>query len=301
MTDALSKTVADLAETTKAAGRLAIAEARKAKLVNITLPAAYLALGRDIFTDGRFRSEFPAIYAEIESTQLEIARLTTGREIKIGEDFWERSRKAALNLKDTAQAKSQALRADSLMRRLGKEVYTAHGENSGSGAIIIPVSRCLSEIEKAEVQIRQESAVRQGRWVTPARLLCGSLGVLALVVSMAVYNKPQEAAHVVQDAAQPSLSAPSSGEKLRAFREVVQVFSQHPDEYASSEEREAFTRRLRAVQQKYSAIPFDPTKDRDQAKQIIQVFRDQLEKRYSGLLYREIEDEIMQMYEKMIQ
>ena len=52
--DVLRKTVADLTETTRAAGHLAVAEARKAKLTKLTLPAAYLALGRDIHPSGSF-------------------------------------------------------------------------------------------------------------------------------------------------------------------------------------------------------------------------------------------------------
>ena len=316
----IRKTLGDLTETTKAAGHLAFAEVRKARLVKITLPAAYLALGRDIFTTGRFRSEYPELYssktslpsppflppppfyAEIERVQAEITRLTTRRDGKPGGTFAERAKQTASMIKDAAQAKALGLKMDSLMRQLGEVGFADQREKSGPESFVQPISECLNKIGDAEEQIRQQSAVSQGRSITPRRILYGVIGTVALIVLLTVFNRPQETTHVVQDTTRPSPlpSPPSGDEKFKAFREVVQVYKQSPDEYAGSEKRQAFNKRLRGVQQKFSAIPFDPTKDRNQARQIIQVFRDELENKYSGQLYIEIEDEVRSLYETII-
>ena len=159
--DVFRRTFADLTETTIAAGHLAVAEARKVKLTNITLPAAYLVLGRDLYAGGRFRAEFPEIYAEIDRIEGEIARLA-GQEATQGGTFADKAKQAASKVKDTAQAKVLGLKLDSLMRRLGEAGYAAQKERSGSEPVVLRVIDCLSEIQQAEWQVRQQSAVGQG-------------------------------------------------------------------------------------------------------------------------------------------
>jgi GYF domain 2 len=190
--DNLRKTLGDLTEKTKAAGHLAVAEARRTQLTKITLPAAYLALGRDIFSGGRFRSEFPELYAEIEHLQAEITRLTTGRsEGKPGGTFTEKAAQTASKIKDTAQAKALGIKLDSLMRRLGEVGFDAHKEKSGPESLIQPISESHAKIEVTDEQIRQHLSVSQGRWITPRRVLIGGIVALGLVVLLAVFTKPK--------------------------------------------------------------------------------------------------------------
>ena len=179
--DGIRDTVACLAETTKAAGHLAIAEARRAKLTNFTLPATFHALGRDIFDGGRFRSEFPEIYAEIEGVQAEIARLTTRHAVKPDGTFAEKAKETASKMKDTAQAKALGLKADSLMRRLGEVGYSSFKEKSGPKALVKAVRECLDKIQEVVPSIHEHSAVRQGGGLTPTWVLCGTFGTVSLI------------------------------------------------------------------------------------------------------------------------
>lgn len=186
-------------ETTKAAGHLAVAEALKARLAKITLPAAYLALGRDICSGCRFRSEYPELFARIERLQAEITRLTTGREGNAGGTLAERARQTASKLTDSAQAKALSVNLDSLMRQLGEVGFADHGEKSGPESFYYPINEYLTKIEVADEEIRQQSALSQGRWITPRRILFGGIGALGLVVLLTVFSRPEPSGEVTKD------------------------------------------------------------------------------------------------------
>jgi antitoxin component YwqK of YwqJK toxin-antitoxin module len=191
--DDIRKKLGDLTETTKAAGHLAIAEARKAKLTNLTLPAAYLALGRDIFAGGRFRSEFPEIFSEIERLQAEFTHLTTCRSTgTAGGTLAEKAVQTASRIKDTAEAKALGLKLDSLTRRLGEIVYFNHVERSGSEALVGAISSCISEIGHEQQQISRQSGVSNGRMITPRRILSFGIGAIVLLSVLALSGKSKQ-------------------------------------------------------------------------------------------------------------
>jgi hypothetical protein len=219
-----------------------------------------LGLGRDIFAFGRFRSEFPEIYAEIERYKAEIMRLTTGRsDGKLGGPF-EKARQDASKIKDTAQAKMLGFKVNSLMRRLGEGAFTDHKEQSGPVSFVSPIMECLNQIEAFDEEIRRQSAVGQGRFVTPRQIIYGITGTIVLVILLGMLSN---STHLVQDTTWPGRlpSALSGDAKFKAFQDVVKLYKQKPDEYASSDKRREFNERLKEAQQTFSNIPFDPTQD----------------------------------------
>ncbi len=190
--DDIRKTLGVLTETTKAAGHLAAAEVRKAQLTKITLPAAYMALGRDIFTIGRFRSEFPGLYAQIGELQAQITRLTTGRESKPGGSFAQKAKQTASKIKDTAKAKTLSLKIDSLMRRLGEVGFTDHGEKSGPLHLVQPIMVYESNKEAISKEIDSLSGVGTGKLLTPRRLLLSGFGLVALFLALLVTARRED-------------------------------------------------------------------------------------------------------------
>jgi hypothetical protein len=187
--DGIRNALGDLTETTKAAGHLAFAEARKATLTNITLPSAYLALGHDIFAGGRFRSEFPEIYSEIERLQATIVSLTTGRgDGTQGGTFAEKAKEKASKIKDMARAKALGMTKTSLIRGLGKVGYSMLEEKSGHELLVRSINGCLEKIEEVDQKLQEHSAGRQGGVLTPKWLLCGFLGTVLVVTVLFAHS-----------------------------------------------------------------------------------------------------------------
>ncbi len=203
--DDLRKTLGDLTETTKAAGHLAAAEARKARLVKITLPAAYRALGRNIFSDGRFRSEYPEVYAEIDGINAEITRLTTRHDGDLQGAFVEKAKQTVSKIKDKTQAKALGLKLGSLMRRLGDVSFVDHKERSGPEPFVDPINACLDKIRAADEEIRQLSNPNDDRWLRPRRILYGVISALGVLVFCAVANRSSKVTLVTPT---PSVSSP---------------------------------------------------------------------------------------------
>lgn len=179
-----------MVETTKAAARLAAAHARKAHLAKVTLPAAYLELGRDIFATGRFREEFLDLFSCITASQEERQRL--GQVRVDGErqrSLFEKATDASLRVKVTAQVKMLALKEDSLLRQLGESSYERHGKASGPENLVRPVSVSRSSLEGLEREIDHLCKIGNGRIVTPRRVLAGGLGFCVVTVAL-MASKP---------------------------------------------------------------------------------------------------------------
>ena len=90
--DGIGERLKGFAEVSKAAARLAAAQARKAHLVNLALPAAYLGLGRDIYAAGRFREEFPELYTEIGECERQAEQVTSARPRSARRGAWPNGR-----------------------------------------------------------------------------------------------------------------------------------------------------------------------------------------------------------------
>jgi hypothetical protein len=171
-----------LGEASKAAALLAAAQARKAHLENVTLRAAYLDLGRDIYAAGRFRDEFAELYAEIGEAERRIEQIASSRpQGEPSKGLAERATKAAAVVKATAQGKALSLKKDSYLKRLGESAYARLGKAAGPAHLVGPIVEVRGSIECLAGDIRRLQEAGRGKWVTPQRLLVAS-GVLAVAV-----------------------------------------------------------------------------------------------------------------------
>lgn len=107
---------------------------------------------------------------------------------------------------------------------------------------------------------------------SPARFLAVVAGTLAVVGAMGLFDIGVWRMSPFR----------SDGPKLAAFRKVVKKYEAKPGDLASGPEREKFNRELEALQQQFFDVPFDPKKDRKQAEEVVKLYMDRIEHRYSG-------------------
>jgi len=82
------------------------------------------------------------------------------------------------------------------------------------------------------------------------------------------------------------------GPKLTAFRKVVAKYKQSPGDFASDKERYRYNDELKAVQEAFTGVPFDVSKNRKEAEAVVRLWQSELEGRYSGELPRVVQIEI---------
>ncbi len=87
--------------------------------------------------------------------------------------------------------------------------------------------------------------------------------------------------------------------KLGAFRKVVKKYKNNPGDYASTGQAEAYKKELDALQDAFFRIKFDPKKNRSEARAIVELWRSDIEGRYTGECPRLLENHVMEIYEKL--
>ena len=80
--------------------------------------------------------------------------------------------------------------------------------------------------------------------------------------------------------------------KVKAFEAIVAKFKEHPDKYASYSEMEKYTDDLKDLVDLFTSIPFDGSKTSDEAKRIIQLYENNIQGRYKGHLFNQVEGEV---------
>lgn len=233
-----------LTQASKAAARLAAAQARKTHLESVVLPASYGALGRDIYASGRFRDEFPELHGEIGEADSRVERLTSPRaQTPPAKGLAD----AAVGVKATAQAKALSLKKESLLRRLGELSHERHRESSGPEHLVRPIAEARSGVEALEGEIGRLAATGRGTWITPYRVLGASTALGVVLLALAARRPVDEVGsppEPSQDEIVPTTTAGAPAQASRGSRWVpapagadatAAFFRGYPDSATSGE------------------------------------------------------------------
>ena len=153
----------DIMSTAKQAKDLATAHARRTQITQMTLPKAYLTLGKDVFLNERFRDELSDLFQRITATNEEITKVaTTAKERPQATDLKGKLQSGAAQLMAQGQTTKLGYQRESLVRELGKKAFESHGTSAGSPELVSPITSANEEFARLDEQIAGLSSGKQG-------------------------------------------------------------------------------------------------------------------------------------------
>jgi len=151
------------------------------------LPAAYSALGNDVYRDGRYREEFPHLYKQVNDTMATLAALKEGTPSSDAlpvQTLADKTVKTAGKIKARAKSELLAVEAKQFLRQIGEAAFQKNSTSSGPEALTMPIKDLLSRLAVLDEQISRLSESRKGQLLTPRRII---VGVIALVLALGAY------------------------------------------------------------------------------------------------------------------
>lgn len=138
---------ASMLGTAKSSMALAVATAERTKLMTVTMPAAFIALGKQCFASKAFTAEFPSNYAAIaklaEETKATAETLDTA---STASTFAGRAKELAGRGMTLATSQKQSVQYQKLMQDLGKAVYESKGAASGPKDLCERIAKCTQRL-----------------------------------------------------------------------------------------------------------------------------------------------------------
>ncbi|MGE3408676.1 MAG: GYF domain-containing protein [Pirellulales bacterium] len=216
--------MSSLLSTAKSAAQLAAKQAEKTKLTTITLPAQYQPLGKHCYESQQHRSEFADLFQKLDAVRSQLAAIVTTSEGKsTPQSLGEKAKATAGKAIQAAQSQKLSMQQSSLFGALGKAVYEAHGESSGTPNLTAPIAASLSRLADLDADISRLSSEGKGSWITPKRLaIAGAVAACFLIVAVIGKsgrntNRPNVVTEATSDSttASPSSDAATRSEPTR--------------------------------------------------------------------------------------
>lgn len=159
VSDAVKSDLSDLMTTAKKAKDFAVAQTQKTQITQITLPKAYLALGKKLFDEGRFKDEFADLFQRISAINAEIDTVkSSANERPQATDLKGKLQSGAASLLAHGQGAKLGLQRDSQLRALGKKAFESHGTEAGIPDVVSPIREALDELQKINARIAESSS-----------------------------------------------------------------------------------------------------------------------------------------------
>lgn len=182
---------ASFGENASAAVKIMSLQAELTKLQNITIPFAFLALGREIANQRLGQELFPDLYEKLDSVKREIISLSeTSDEPASQRSLTDRAKAAGQQMADIARKKQMELKRESILRNIGESVYNQQSELTIPEHLAKPISEAIQRKEFIKTEIQRLSEIGKGGFLTPKRILV-STGVLFFFLLFSVGAKNQ--------------------------------------------------------------------------------------------------------------
>lgn len=140
---------------------MARAKAEETKITTLDLPKAFFVLGKDIFQGRRFEDDFADIYREIDKLQKKIAAAKKDSAAADSDSFGQKAKALADKAQRAVTAKALSFKAQSLVRRLGKEAFERHGRDSGTAELVQVIDGHNRRADELRMEIGELHAVAE--------------------------------------------------------------------------------------------------------------------------------------------
>jgi hypothetical protein len=202
--------------TAQAAARATQLAAERTKLTTITLPAAYLELGKHCYESRAIASDFPKEMTELDEVEKRLSAEAESTTPTSTSSWSDRAKALAGKGLEFAQKQKAALEKAAALRRLGQLAYEKHGSAAGPVAVVHPISTASARLAEIDSLLGgTESKRRRWRlWHVAAAILGVSFAVGA--VKELVSDKATPGTPSVSDSAEPG--PPPQAEATRAPR-----------------------------------------------------------------------------------
>lgn len=164
-----------LSNLTKSAGavsKLVSLQAERTKLISLTLPTAYRALGKDCIQQKRHLNCAPELTSQLQSVLAEIKQLAeVGSSQPVPQSLTDKAKAAGKHAVDAARHKQLSLKRDSLIANIGKVIFDRFLDESGPPELVGPIKSAIDRNAAIEEEISQLSKEGEGSVFTPKRIL----------------------------------------------------------------------------------------------------------------------------------
>jgi hypothetical protein len=185
----LDSAVSSFVGHAKAAGQLIAKQAERTKLQTISLPNAFNALGKNIFSAGKFREELKVAYATLDANLNAIKQLKAQAAAQPkAENLTDKAKAAARATTDMAQVKVLQTKASHALTDLGRTAFERFRERAGPPELIQPIMAGCTRREVLDEAIAKLSQSKPGQIVTPKRLAFGVCAAAVLFVATFTYR-----------------------------------------------------------------------------------------------------------------
>ena len=133
-----------LAGKTRVGTKIAARKAELTRINRISLPLAFVALGRHLYLDAKTREQFPGFFDELDSLHRQMDELSSAIiSTEPGMTIRERLLAAIRNIRTRARIRMLQARFTRITARLGRASFEANGDSCGPEELVGPIQQLI--------------------------------------------------------------------------------------------------------------------------------------------------------------
>jgi hypothetical protein len=171
-----NKVASTLKSQAQTASRLAVLSAEKTKIVTVSLPLAYAALGRYFFESRTEEETFADVFKELDGIASAIAENARPIPKPKEASLTEKAKTLASQGMQLANSQKLVLQQNTLFVKLGKQAYAKQGEQAGPETLVKaigPLVKRLATLERELAANIRKAGGKKRLGLMAAGILCG--------------------------------------------------------------------------------------------------------------------------------